>query len=379
MRKFLILSIIIFSFFGSHIAYAVTHSTEEGSVRISELCRLSTTKENALVGYGLVTGLSGTGDSTRSVSTGQSIRNILRRFEVNVPLEDARSRNTAAVMVTATLPAYAQIGNKLDINVTSMGDARSLVGGTLLLSHLVGVDNKIYALAQGPISVGGYSYDLNGNVIQKNHATAAQISGGAIVERSLDDNLVDETGNLEYLLNDPNFDTANKITQALKAKFGNDRVRAVNAARIQVSLNSQQQNDVVNIISEIGRTRIKPDILARVVINERTGTVVAGSDVRISPVTVTHGNLNVAISTEYVVSQPSQFIGGNSGVRTQIVPQTEIKVNEGSGSTVILPKQSTVSELISALNKVHASSRDVITILQGVKRAGALHADLIIQ
>ncbi len=350
-----------------------------GLVKVKDLCRLSTAKENALVGYGLVTGLAGTGDTSRSTSTMQSIKNTLRRFDVDVPLEDTRSRNVAAVMVTATLPPYAQVGNKLDINVTSLGDARSLVGGTLLLTHLVGADNKIYALAQGPMSVGGYTYDLNGNMVQKNHATAAQVSGGAIVERRLDTNLLDESGNLEYFLNDPSFDTANEITMALQRIFGADNVSAVDAARIRVFLPETQRKDVVKIITRIGDTPVQPEVQARVVINERTGTVVAGGQVRIAPVTITHGDLNVSITTDYFVSQPGVVLRGGDRISTEVVPQTEIEVREELGNTIALPTHSTIAELVTALNKVQASTRDIITIIQGVKRAGALHAELIIQ
>jgi flagellar P-ring protein precursor FlgI len=371
-----ILWILLFYCVGIVPALALSNGD---SIQIKDLCRLSTTKENALVGYGLVTGLAGTGDSSRTTSTMQSIKNTLRRFQVTVPLEDAHSRNAAAVMVTATLPPYSQIGNKLDINVTSLGDARSLVGGTLLLTHLIGADSKIYALAQGPISVGGYSYDLNGNVVQKNHVTAAQLSGGAIVERSVQMALLDESGNLEYFLNDPNFDTANEIAKTLKERFGEENVWAVDAARVKVFLPESQRKDVVGIISSIGETFVHPEIQARVVINERTGTVVAGSHVRIAPVTITHGDLNVSITTDYSVSQPGLVFRGGQRVSTEVIPHTEIEVNEEMGNFVTLPSQSTIAELVMALNKVQASTRDIITILQGVKRAGALHAELVIQ
>lgn len=353
--------------------------SQAASVQIKDLCRLSSSKENALVGYGLVTGLAGTGDSSRSTATMQSIKNTLQRFQVSVPIEDTRSRNVAAVMVAATLPPYAPVGSKLDINVTSMGDARSLVGGTLLLTHLIGADNKIYALAQGPISVGGYSYDLNGNVVQKNHVTAAQISGGAIVERSLQSSLLDENGNLEYFLYDPNFATANEVAKTLKQMFGADNAWAVDAARVKVFLPESQRRDVVGVISRIEDAYVEPEIQARVVINERTGTVVAGSHVRIAPVTITHGDLNVSIATDYSVSQPGLVFRGGERISTEVIPHTEIEINEEIGSVIQLPNDSTIAELVTALNKVKASTRDVITILQGIKRAGALHADLVIQ
>ncbi len=359
--------------------HTYSKADDDGGVKLKELCRLSSSKENALVGYGLVTGLAGTGDSPRSASTMQSIRNTLKKFGVNIPSDNSRSRNTAAVMVTATLPAYAPIGAKLDVNVTSLGDARSLLGGTLLLAHLIGANNKIYALAQGPISVGGYSYDMYGNLVQKNHTTAAQISGGAIVERQLVANLVDADGHLEYYLHDPNFDTANRIANALKVMFGEEYAWAEDAARVKVLLPQSLRGKPVSTIAKIGDIKIQPDIAPRVVINERTGTVVAGSHVRIAPVTITHGNLYVSITTDYIVSQPEWIFRGGDGVNTAIVPDTEIEVKEEIGSLVNLPNSSTVAELVTALNKVQASTRDIITIMQGIKRAGALHAELVIQ
>lgn len=380
MRNFITLwDLRMFVFCATIISAFASASQEFGSVRIKELCRVSSSKENSLIGYGLVTGLAGTGDSIRSTSTMQSIKNTLRRFDVNVPLEDTRSRNVAAVMVTTSLPPYSQIGNKLDVNVTSLGDARSLVGGTLLLAHLIGADNKIYALAQGPISVGGYSYDLNGNIAQKNHATSAQIVGGAIVERQVNAPLVDENGHLEFILNEPNFDTADKIARSLGAWLGVNNVWAVDAARIKVTLSAEQQRHVVSMISKIEESSIEPNSLSRVVINERTGTVIAGGLVKISPVTITHGDLNVAITTDYSVSQPNRVWTRGGQISTKVVPHTDIKIDEETGNLVALPHYSTVAELVSALNKVHASTRDIITILQGIKRAGALHAELIIQ
>lgn len=354
-------------------------AVDEAGVRIKDLCRLTDAKENSLVGYGIVTGLAATGDSPRSGATMQSIKNVLQSFGVNVPVTEVRSRNAAAVMVTATLPPYAQQGDKLDINVSSLGDARSLLGGTLLLTHLAGADQKIYALAQGPLSVGGFSYDLNGNLIQKNHPTAASIPGGAIVERGVNTALVDAEGALNFNLYEPDFATASRIVDALERVLGAGRARALDAARIKVTVPEGDRANVVAFLSRIESTTVMPDLPSRVIINERTGTVVAGGDIRIAPVTISHGDLNVAISTEFTVSQPFLVAETARGVRTEVVPETDITVDEETGINVSLPRHSTVAELVTALNKVKASSRDIITILQGVKRAGALHAELIIQ
>lgn len=347
-------------------------------IPLKELCRLSSAKENALVGYGVVTGLAGTGDSSRSAPTLQSIKNILLRFGVNVPTDEVRSRNSAAVMVTAMLPPYAQPGDKLDINVSSMGDARSLVGGTLLLTHLIGPDDEIYALAQGPVSVGGFTYDLNGNMIQKNHPTAAYISGGAMVERDVHTHLATD-GYVQYVLYDPDFATAGRIAGSLNRILGDGTAQAVDAARIRIKVNPAEQTNLVGFLTKVESISVIPDLPSRIVVNERTGTVVSGGDVRISPVTITHGDLRVAISTEYVVSQPYLVRSTGAGVRTQVVPNTTVDVVEDTPINVSLPNETNVADLVSALNKVKASSRDVITILQAIKRAGALHAELIIQ
>lgn len=371
-------TLILSGLLGQALILASTAGAAVG-VQIKDLCRLSTDKDNALVGYGIVTGLASTGDSPRSGATMQSIKNILLGFGVNVPVSDVHSRNAAAVMVTTTLPPYAQQGDKLDINVTSLGDARSLLGGTLLLTHLVGPDQKIYALAQGPVSVGGFSYDLNGNVVQKNHPTAASVPGGATVERSMNAVLMDASGAVEFVLHEPDFATADRIVDALDELLGAGKAHALDAARIKVTVPEGDRSNVVGFLSRVESMEVMPDLPARVVINERTGTVVAGGNVRIAPVTITHGDLNVAISTEFAVSQPVLLFEPRNDIRTQVVPKTDITVEEEGGINVSLPKHSTVAELVAALNKVKASSRDIITILQGVKRAGALHAELIIQ
>lgn len=372
---------VLFSFFA--ICLLLSASTGwaaiETGVRIKELSRIADEHDNAIVGYGLVTGLAGTGDSARSFQTMQSLRNLLRRFDVVVPEGQVRSRNTAAVMVTATLPAYSQPGDKLDVNVTSLGDARSLLGGTLVLTHLVGPDSSTYALAQGPVSVGGFKYDLNGNVVQKNHPTAATIPAGATVERTAGTALLTREGKIWYVLHDPDFTTASRIAEALNDRLGPGRAKAVDAARVWVTTSATDQANLVAFLTRIENTVVTPDRPARVVINERTGTVVSGGDVRISQTTISHGDLKVEIDTEFFVSQPLLVRQTGPGVRTQVVPQTTIQVVEQEPISVSLPKDTSVADLVAALNKVKATSRDIITILQAIKRAGALHAELIIQ
>lgn len=376
MKKYIFYSIILSMLFLGQVNVALSAGF---GVKIKDLCRISGARDNALVGYGLVTGLAGTGDSTRSEATLQSISNILRGFGVNVLASQITSRNAASVMIVATLPPYARPGDKLDVNVTSLGDARSLVGGTLLLTHLAGPDAKVYALAQGAVSVGGFKYDLNGNVVQKNHPTAATLPGGATVEKEVGTTVIDKDGYLNYVLLEPDFTTAQRIVNALNRIYGNVS-HAVDAGRIAVKVPEENKNNYVAFLTKVENISVEPDTLAKIIVNERTGTVVSGGDVRISKVSITHGDLKVSIRTEYMVSQPSFVRGiGLDGIQTKVVPDTKIDVIEQDSSIVSLPDDTTISDLVSALNKVKASSRDIITILQAMKRAGALHAQLIIQ
>ncbi len=348
-------------------------------VRLKSLARLSGLQENPITGYGLVIGLAGSGDSRRNKDTTQAISNLLQTFGVTLSPHEINSRNTATVIVTAHLPSFAHQGDKIDINVASLGDAKSLLGGTLLVTPLKGADNLVYALAQGPISIGGFKYDLYGNVIQKNHPTTAIISDGAIVEKTLYNDIVDKTGDIHLILNHPDFTTADHIEEAINQKFGQKVALARSAQDIEVHPPVLMRKHFIRFVSQLENVVITPDSIPTVVVNERTGVVVAGADVRIDAVTISHGNLHIAIATEYNVSQPTltQFMSRN--VRTTVTPATNINVKEDTGQTVKLGQGATVAELIAALTKVQTSTRDIIAILESLKRAGALHAELIIQ
>jgi len=378
MRSAAILLLLVTGIYGP-VSFA-TPGFNEG-VRIKELCRIVGARENALIGYGLVTGLAGTGDTIRSAATFQSISNVLKSFGLHVSPKEVRSRNVASVMISATLPPYARSGDKLDVNITSLGDAKSLLGGTLLRTHLEGPDGKIYGLAQGPVSVGGYSYDLNGNLVQKNHPTAAYISGGAVVEKRVETEIVDDTGKITYALYEPDFTTAERIAETVNQKFNEQVAKAIDAGSVSVSVSEARKDNVVRFITEIENISVRPDQLAKVVVNERTGTVVSGGDVKVSKVSITHGDLKVFISTEYDVSQPNALFTKNINdqIGTVVVPKTKMEVKEEQPMSVTLPGDTTVADLVAALNRVKASSRDIITILQSVKRAGGLHAELIVQ
>ena len=348
------------------------------SVRLKDIGRFGGWRDNMLVGYGVATGLAGTGDSARSRTTRQSIANLLSQFDIVVPADQIQSRNVATVMITATLPPFARNGDKLDITVTSMGDARSLLGGILLMTPLKGPDGRTYALAQGALSVGGYKYDLNGNVVQKNHPTVGSIPGGASVEVAVGSDMLRD-GRLEFVLADPDYTTANRIANAINAGLSGALAAAVDAATVSIVVPPDYRSSLVSFMTRLEGLNVQPDKRARVVVNERTGTVIAGADVTIARVTVSHGDLRVAVVTDYLVSQPSLLRGAGQGVRTEVVPQTRIDVSEQKVEAVQLGVGSTVADLVQALNRIKASPRDMISILQGIKAAGALRAELIIQ
>lgn len=346
-------------------------------VRIKELVRIQGVRDYSLIGYGLVVGLAGTGDSARNQATRQSLVNTLKNFNVNVDDDDLNARNTAAVMITGTLSSFSESGDKVDVEVSSLGDARSLLGGTLLMTPLYGPDEKLYALAQGPISVGGYVFEANMNSVQKNHPTVGRIPRGASVERSAFTEAEGAEKNLVLVLNEPDYTTAQRIADALGAQLGIPGVRVVHAAKVEVPLTSAAA--LPRLISRIESVAIAPDYAARVVVNERTGTVVAGANVRIGEVNISQGSLNVMISTKFDVSQPSYNYRSGPGVRTVVVPDTEISVTEAQRAPVQLAEGTSVGDLVQALNQVKLSTAEVITVLQAIKQAGALHAELIIQ
>jgi len=364
----------------SALFLSTAHAATDG-VRIKDLGRIDGVRDNMIVGYGIVTGLAGTGDSPRSQATLQSIVNALRDFGVTVNVAQLSSRNVAGVTVTATLPPFSRSGDKIDVNISSLGDARSLSGGTLLMMPLYGPDKRVYALAQGPIVVGGYQYDLNGNMVQRNHPTSGVITEGATIEKTVSTQIVKEGGAIEMLLFDPDYTTASRVADALNRGLGSKSAHAVDPGRVRIDVPAAEQTSLVNFIARVESLTIEPDQRARVVVNERTGTVVAGGDVRISKVTVTHGNLRVRIETDYLVSQPDSgiLIRPSAAIRTEVVPRTRIDVKEDAMNVVSLPSGTRVGELVDAMNKIKTNTRDMISVLQSIKRAGALHAELIVQ
>jgi flagellar P-ring protein precursor FlgI len=350
-----------------------------GDVRLKEIARVAGVRENPLTGYGLVFGLSGSGDSARNRATLQSVANTLRTYGVNVALDDLASRNVAAVLVTAKLPAFAEPGQPLDVLVSSAGDARSLSGGTLMLAPLTGPDGRVYAIAQGAISVGGYQFQALTASVQKNHPTVGVIPSGATVEATPPLQVTGDGRHLSILLNEPDFTLANRIVQALQSSLPGINARADHAGKITVTYPMAPSNMVAEI-ARLENVQVRPERKSRVVVNERTGTIVAGGDVRLGRVSISQGDLRVEISTEFSVSQPGGLlIRPSSNIQTVIVPHSEINTREGTAPLVSVPEGATVADLLSALRSIRLPTRDVIAVLQSIKAAGALDGELVIQ
>lgn len=344
-------------------------------IRIKDLGKVSGWRDNALTGYGLVTGLAGTGDSARNKATRQSIANMLARYDLTIAADDVQSRNVAAVMVSASLPPFARPGDAIDVTVTSIGDARSLVGGALMLAPLKAANGQVYALAQGALAVGGYKYDMNGNVQQKNHPTVASVPGGATVEVGVAQSGRTTTETVTFVLAEADYTTASRVAAAINRTLGATLAEPRDAAGIEVRVPESRRRHLADFITALENVSVEPDRRARVVINERTGTVVAGGDVRISPVTISHGDLKVSVMTENSVSQPQAFSQGQS----LQVSNSRVDVEERAETGYVPANSQTVGELVQALTKIKTNTRDIISILRAVKAAGALHAELIIQ
>jgi len=359
---------------------ASIYAAPADQARLKDLGRIEGWRDNQLVGYGLVTGLAGTGDSLRNKAARQSLANLLTQFDMAITSDQVQSRNVAIVMITATLPAVANLGDKLDVTVTSVGDAKSLLGGLLLMAPLKAADGKVYALAQGPLSVGGYKYDLNGNVVQKNHPTVGAVPNGANVEVPVDATVLRENQTIRYVLAQPDYTTANRVAETINDQFGRKLATPIDGGRIEIAIPDEYApKRLVPFLTRLEGLLVEPDKRARVVINERTGVVVAGGDVRIDKVTITHGDLKVSIVTDSLVSQPTLVRQTGPDVRTEVVPQTRISVQEDNLGSLQTKTSNTVSDLVQALGKMKVGPRDVISILQGIKAAGALRAELIIQ
>lgn len=344
-------------------------------VRVKDLVSVEGVRSNPLYGYGLVVGLEGTGDGTQAKFTIQSLANMLLQNGISVPQSSIRVRNVAAVMVTVNLPPFTRPGQRLDVQVSSIGDAKSLQGGTLLFTPLSGADGVNYAVAQGPVSIGGaFLAGKGGNSVQKNHPTAGRIPQGAVVERQAPLAL-GEIVELRLLLDTPDFATASRIVAAVNSEFGIPLARAEDAVGIRITPPPVLAADTVGLLAELQEIEVVPDVAARVVINEKTGTVVMGDQVRISTVAVAHANLTVEVGTDFYASQPAPY---SRRGKTVVVPDRDVSTEEEESQVITLQEGSTVSEVVNALNLLGVSARDMIAIFQAMHAAGALHAEIVI-
>ncbi len=341
--------------------------------RVKDIATISGVGEHKLMGYGLVVGLNGTGDSARAVFTVRSLANMLERFGVSVSASELRVKNVAAVMVVADLPADVDRGAKLSVLLSSVGDAESLQGGTLLATPLLAGDGQVYALAQGPVSIGGFNISAGGDSVQRNHPVVGRVPGGATVSTAVASEAL-RTQRLCLVLHNPDFTTACRVAEAIDRQVGAGCARALGASMVQVTV-PPSTADMVQFVTEIEQLTVEPDAPARVVINERTGTVVIGRHVRIAPVAISHGSLTIQVRGEWQVSQPPPLSGGE----TAVVPAEELLVDEGGGQIVALPPQGSLNELVTALNTLGVKPRDLIAIIQALAAAGALEAEVMIQ
>lgn len=347
-----------------------------GQSRIKDIVEFEGVRDNMLVGYGLVVGLNGTGDTLNNAPfTQQSLVGMLERLGVNTrdELQNMKTQNVAAVVVTATLPPFARHGTRIDISISALGDSSSLLGGTLLVTPLLGADGEVYAVGQGQLVVSGFSAKGNGQSVVKGVPTAARIPAGAIVEREI----VFEFAAMDSIrlsLRNPDFTTARRVSEAINAFLGIPAARASDPATVRIAIPPDRQSEMVAFITDIEQLLVKPDQLARVVIDEQSGVIVMGADVRISTVAIAQGNLTIRITETPQVSQPNPFAAQG---QTQVVDRTEIEVDEEIQNRLALFNGGvTLQELVNGLNALGIGPRDMISILQTIKTAGALQAEI---
>jgi len=344
-------------------------------VRVKDVAQVQGVTSNQLIGYGVVVGLGGTGDSTQVIFTSQTIQNILSAFGLNTALQNVRTRDVAAVVVTANLPAFAHSGDHIDITVSSMGDATSLQGGTLVLTELRAANNLVYATAQGPVSVGGFSASTTGaggqNSVSVNFTAAGRVPQGGVVARDMETNLRTDPTGFSYVLSSPDYETAARLAQVLNARFGPIAV-ALNAETIHVNLPRPYANNQVQFLADAGQLRLDASETAKVVMNERTGTVVMGGDITLSPVAIAHGNLSITITTTNQFVPPGPFTNAPGGTQTN----TRIQATESGKKLIYISGAPTLAQVVRALNTIGVSPRDLIAIVQALRVSGSLQAEV---
>jgi flagellar P-ring protein precursor FlgI len=342
-------------------------------VRIKDIADIKGVRQNQLVGYGLVVGLNGTGDSDNAVFTIQSMASMLEKMGVTVTSEDIEVDNVAAVMVTTDLPAFARSGSRIDVLVSSIGDAENLQGGTLLFTPLKAADGQVYAVAQGPISTGGFVVGSDsGSGVQKNFPTVGRVVNGALIEKEIP-NKFNQKQSLTLTLHSPDFTTSSRVARAINIAFYDQIARSHDAGTIEVNVPGKYMGKVVALVTMIESLGVTPDTVSKVIINERTGTVIMGENVRISTVAIAHGNLSIEIKEDSNVSQPLPF---SRRGETVVTPESQVQVQEGNNPIFLVNSGVSIAAVVKALNALGVSPRDLISIFQALKAAGALQAEL---
>lgn len=349
----------------------------EAVSRIKDIADFEGVRDNQLVGYGLVVGLDGTGDNLdKAIFTRESLIGMLERLGVNARDADLDTKNVAAVMVTAVLPPFARQGTRIDVQISALGNAKSLLGGTLLVTPLMGADGEVYAVAQGPVAVSGFSARGQAESITKGVPTSGRIANGAIVEREVDFRMA-SMRSVNVALRNPDLTTARRIAEAINRVIGPGTAQSLDPGTVRIDLPASYPNNMVALLTEIEQLPVEPDQVARVVIDEQSGVIVMGDDVRISTVAIAQGNLTIRITETPQVSQPGPFADAGA---TAIVPRTEIEVDEEADRKLaVLPAGVSLQELVDGLNALGVGPRDMISILQAIKTAGALQADIEVQ
>lgn len=365
------LSVVIFPF----VTYC-QQTDAKLAVRVKDLADIEGVRSNQLIGYGLVVGLNRTGDRVQqNIYARQTLQNLLERMGISTESTGLKPENVATVLVTANLPPFIRQGSKLDITVSSIGDARSLQGGTLIITPLKGIDGQVYAVAQGSVSIGGISAGNGGNSVEINHPTVGRVPNGATVERVVPTELA-ANNQLTLVLRNDDFSTAARLNEVINAKFGAGTAKALDGRNIEVNLPTKFFDNRVGFIAQLESLSLVPDKIAKIIINERTGTIVMGREVRIAAVSISQGGVTVKIGTEYEVYQPSPL---SKNGETTVVPSTTVDVKEKKAESIILPDGATVDEVVRGLRTLGVSARDIISILQAIKSAGAMNADLEMQ
>ncbi len=340
--------------------------------RLKDIADVEGVRGNQLYGYGVVIGLNGTGDGNSIQFTTKSLSNMLEKMGIRVEPKDIKVKNVASVLVTSTLPAFVRPGTKLDVTLSSLGDAKSLQGGTLLFTPLKGADGNVYAVGQGAVSVGGFAIEGGGDSAQKNHPTVGTISEGGIVERAIPFDLF-QAKRIRIVLREPDFTTMTRVVSGINLALGKPLASAIDSGSVEIPLVDEMNKDPISLVARLEQVEVEQDIGAKVVVNERSGTIIMGENVSVGKVALAHGNLNIVIRSETQVSQPNAL--SETG-QTAIVTNTDVQVGEEKVGLNVIGGEVTLGELVKALNALGATPRDLISIFTALKRAGALHAEL---